>query len=150
MLPVRGHAQPPPVVAGQADQGLVHPGEVGGPVIGLGQAHAGQQRADAQLPAAHPGREGGLDPRCDAGGVDDRLERRQWDHRRAAPPSSRTASASPAGSSPAIRSPSRWEQLIPAACMNVASPSSCAQSASQVARNRLVSSRGSRTRRPGP
>ena len=60
-----------------------------------------------------------------------------------APPSSRTASASPAGSSPATRSPSRWEQLIPAACMNVASPSSSAQSASHVARSREVSSRGS-------
>jgi hypothetical protein len=47
------------------------------------------------------------------------------------------------GSSPAIRSPSRWEQLIPAACMNVARPSSSAQPASQVARSRLVSSRGS-------
>ena len=64
------------------------------------------------------------------------------DHRRAAP-SSRTASASPPGSRPATRSPSRWEQLIPAACMNVASPSSSAQSASHVARSREVSSRGS-------
>ena len=44
--------------------------------------------------------------------------------------------------SPATRSPSRWEQLIPAACMNVASPSSSAQSASHVARSREVSSRG--------
>ena len=60
----------------------------------------------------------------------------------ARPPSSRTASASPPGSSPATRSPSRWEQLIPAACMNVASPSSSAASASQVARSRQVSSRG--------
>ena len=50
--------------------------------------------------------------------------------------------ASPAGSSPAIRSPSRWEQVIPAACMNVASPSWSAQPASQVARSRDVSSRG--------
>ena len=41
----------------------------------------------------------GLDPRRDAGGVDDLLERRQRDHRRVAP-SSRTASASPAGSQP--------------------------------------------------
>jgi hypothetical protein len=58
------------------------------------------------------------------------------------PPSSRTASASPPGASPATRSPSRWEQLIPAAAMNVASPSRPAASASQVARSRLVSSRG--------
>ena len=43
-----------------------------------------------------------------------------------------------AGSSPATRS-RRWEQLIPAACMNVASPSAWR---SQVARSRLVSSRG--------
>ena len=62
------------------------------------------------------------------------------------PRAAATASASPAGSSPATRSPSRWEQLIPAACMNVASPSSSAQSASQVARSREVSSRG----RPAP
>ena len=41
-----------------------------------------------------------------------------------------------------MMSPSRWLQVIPAACMNVASPSSCAQSASQVARSREVSSRG--------
>ena len=39
-------------------------------------------------------------------------------------------------------SPSRWEQEIPAACMNVARPSSCATSASQVARSRLVSRAG--------
>ena len=52
-------------------------------------------------------------------------------------------SASPPGSRPATRSPSRWEQLIPAARMNVASPSRSPQSASQVARSREVSSRGS-------
>ena len=60
----------------------------------------------------------------------------------APPRAAATAPASPAGSSPATRSPSRWEQLIPAACMNVASPSSSAHSASQVARSREVSSRG--------
>ena len=42
-----------------------------------------------------------------------------------------------------MMSPSRWQQVIPAACRNVARPISCAQSASQVARSRLVSSRGS-------
>ena len=61
----------------------------------------------------------------------------------AARPSSATASASLPGSRPASRSPRRWLQVIPAACMNVASPSSSAHSASQVARSRLVSSRGS-------
>jgi hypothetical protein len=71
-----------------------------------------------------------------------RFERCQRGHGRRAP-SSRTAPASPAGSSPATRSPSRWEQLIPAACMNVASPSISAQSASYVAHSREVSSRGS-------
>ncbi len=40
-------------------------------------------------------------------------------------------------------SPSRWLQLIPAACRNVARPGSSAQSASHVARSRLVSSLGS-------
>ncbi len=40
-------------------------------------------------------------------------------------------------------SPSRWLQLIPAAFRKVARPVSCAQPASQVARSRLVSSRGS-------
>ena len=80
MLPVRDHAEPPLVVLGQAGQRLVHAGQVGGPVIGLGQAHAGQQGADPQLPGAHPDGQHGLDPRRDAGGVDDLLERRQRDH----------------------------------------------------------------------
>ena len=40
-------------------------------------------------------------------------------------------------------SPSRWQQLIPAACKNAGRPISAAHSASQVARSRLVSSRGS-------
>ena len=128
VLPVRDHAEPPLVVLGQADQRLVHPGQVRGPVIGLGQAHAGQQGADLQLPGAHADGQHGLDPRRDAGGVDDLLERRQRDHaagppRAAAPPRPRRP-----GSSPATRSPSRWEQLIPAAGMNVARPSSSAQS----------------------
>ena len=144
-FPVREHSEPCLVVFVQADQGLVHPGQVSRAVIGLGQAHAGQQGPDPQLAGAHPDRQHGLDPRRDAGGIDDRLEHRQRGHERRTAPSSLTASASPAGSSPATRSPSRWEQLIPAACMNVASPSSCAQSASHVARSREVSSRG----RPG-
>jgi hypothetical protein len=59
-----------------------------------------------------------------------------------AAPGSRTSSSSLPGCRPATRSPGRWEQLIPAAAMNVASPSSPAASASQVARSRLVSSRG--------
>ena len=51
-------------------------------------------------------------------------------------PSSATACSSPAGSRPAMMSPSRWEQVIPAACMNAGRPSSWATSASQVARSR--------------
>jgi len=94
VLPVRGHAEPPPVVLGQADQGLVHAGEVGGPVIGLGQAHPGQQGADCQLPGPRPGGQQHLDLRRDAGAVDDILQGRQRDHDRRAAPSSRTASAS--------------------------------------------------------
>ena len=38
---------------------------------------------------------------------------------RARPPSSATASCSLPGSRPAVMSPSRWQQVIPAACMNV-------------------------------
>ena len=136
VLPLGDHAEPPLLFPGQAGQRLVDAGEVGGPPVGLGQAHAGQQRADPQLAGAHPDGEHGLDPRRDAGGADDLLQRRQRDHDCRAAPSSRTAAASLAGSSPAIRSPSRWEQVIPAACMNVASPSWSAQPASQVARSR--------------
>jgi hypothetical protein len=40
-------------------------------------------------------------------------------------------------------SPSRWEQVIPAARMNAGRPGSCAQSASQVARSPEVPSGGS-------
>ena len=76
MFPVREHAEPPQVIAGQADECLVDPGQVRGPVTGLGQAHAGQQGADLQLPGPHPDGEHRLDPRRGAGGVDDRLERR--------------------------------------------------------------------------
>ena len=76
VFPVRDHAEPPLVVFGQAGQGLVHAGQVRGPVVGLGQPHAGQQGADAQLAGPHPGREHGFDPGRDAGGVDDLLERR--------------------------------------------------------------------------
>jgi hypothetical protein len=52
------------------------------------------------------------------------------------PPSSRTASTSPPSYSSTIRSPSRCEQLIPAAAMVVAYPSSSAASPSKVARSR--------------
>ena len=76
VFPVRDHAQPPLVIFGQADQGLVDAGQVGGPVIGLGQAHPGQQGADRQLAVAHADGQHGLDPGRDAGGVDDLLERR--------------------------------------------------------------------------
>jgi hypothetical protein len=40
-------------------------------------------------------------------------------------------------------SPGRWEQVIPAACMNTGRPGSCAVPASQVARSREVSRAGS-------
>ena len=123
VLPGRDDAEPRLVLRRQRGERLVHAGQVRGTVIGLGQAHAGQQRADAQLPGAHADGQHGLDPGRDAGGVDDLLGHRQRDHRCRAAPSSRTAAASAPGSSPATRSPSRWEQLIPAACMNVASPS---------------------------
>ena len=142
-LPVRDHAEPPLVVLGQRGQCLVDAGQAGGPVVGRHQRHARQQGADGQLPGAHPDRQEQLDPRGDAGAVGDVLQDRQRDHDGRAAPGSRTASASAAGSSPASRSPGRWEQVIPAARMNVARPGSSATSASQVARSREVSSRGS-------
>ena len=123
VLPVRQHAEPPLLVFGQAGQRLAHPGQVRGTAVGRGEHHAQQQGADAQLPHPRAGGQQRLDPRRDAGGVDDAFQYRQRDHGRAAP-SSRTASASPAGARPATRLPSRWEQLIPAASMNVARPSS--------------------------
>jgi hypothetical protein len=58
---------------------LVDAGEVGGPVIGLGQAHPGQKGADCQLPGPRPGRQQHLDLRRDAGAVDDVLQGRQRD-----------------------------------------------------------------------
>jgi len=73
LLPVRDHAQPPLVALAQRDQRLVDAGQVRGPVIGLGQAHAGQQGAHRQLAGTHSYREHGLDPRCRPGGVDDVL-----------------------------------------------------------------------------
>ena len=65
-LPVLGHAEPGLVGGGQGDQRVADPGQVRGPVIGLGQHHPGQQGADAQLPVPHPDRQHGLDPgaRC--------------------------------------------------------------------------------------
>jgi len=41
----------------------MHAGEVGGAVIGLGQAQAGQQGAGRQLPGPDPDGQHGLDPR---------------------------------------------------------------------------------------
>ena len=45
VLPVRDHAEPPLVVLGQGDQCLVDAGQVGGPVVGQHDQHAGQQGA---------------------------------------------------------------------------------------------------------
>ena len=64
VLPVCDHAEPPLVRLGKRGQRLVHAGQVGGPAIGLGQAHAGQQGADRQLPGAHPG--GSMTSSCGA------------------------------------------------------------------------------------
>ena len=136
------HTEPDPVACGQAGQRLVHAGQMSGPVAGVGQAHARQQGADAQLPPAYPGGQHGLDPRCGTGGVDDLLQGRQRDHRRA-PPSSLTACASAAGS--------RLASEI-AQALGAADPGCCherrqagqfrAVGRSHVARSREVSSRG--------
>ena len=53
-LPVREHAEPPLVAFGQADQGVVDPGQVRGPAVGEREHHARQQGADGQLPARAP------------------------------------------------------------------------------------------------
>ena len=52
VLPVREDAEPPLLALGQADQGLVHPGQVRGPAVGEGEQHAQQQGPDGQLPGA--------------------------------------------------------------------------------------------------
>ena len=59
------------------------------------------------------------------------------------PPSSATSSLSVAAGSWAARSPSRWLQLIPAACMNAPSPIARAHCTSQVDRSRPACKRGS-------
>jgi len=118
VFPVRDDAGPGLVLVRQRGERLVHAGQVSGPVAGLGQAHAGQQGADLQLPGAHAYGQHGLDQRRDAGPVDDFFQDAQRRRAHRVPPGSRTACASQAGSSPATRSPGRWEQLIPAACMN--------------------------------
>jgi hypothetical protein len=63
VLPVREDAEPPLLAVGQADQGMVHPGQVGGPAVGGREHHAQQQGADGQLPGPHAGGEQALDPR---------------------------------------------------------------------------------------
>ena len=75
----------------------------------------------------HPGWQQRLDGWRDGGAIDDVLdpgERGRAAHR-LLPPSRLTASASLARSRAAVVSPSRWLQLIPAACRNVASPRIC-------------------------
>ena len=105
-LPVLGHAEPHLVGRGQGGQRAADPGQVRGPVTGLGQQHPGQQGADPQLAVPHPDRQQRLHPGRDAGGIDDLLERGQRDSHRVAP-SSATAVASSAGSRAASRPPSR-------------------------------------------
>ena len=56
-------------------------------------------------------------------------------------PSSATSSSRWRLGSWAARSPSRWEQAIPAACMNAPSPIRCAHATSQVARSRPACNR---------
>ena len=82
VLPVRDHAEAPLVVLGQRGQRLVDAGQVGGPVVGQHGQHAQQQGADQQLAGADPDGQQQLDPRRDAGAVDDLLQDRQRDHGR--------------------------------------------------------------------
>ncbi len=89
-FPVGDDAQAVLIGLRQGGQRLPHAGQVRGPVVVEGGHHAGQQGAGAELSAAHAGRQGLLDDRGDAGGVDDVLDRRQRHaHRRyrARPPS---------------------------------------------------------------
>jgi hypothetical protein len=55
VLPVRDDTGPPLPALAERGERLVHPGQVRGPVIGVSQAHPGQQGADLQLPPAHAG-----------------------------------------------------------------------------------------------
>ena len=150
-LPDRGDAEPFLVGLRQREQDLVHAGQVRGPAVSQRQHHPGQQGAGGQLAVPHAVGQQRLDGRRGAGGVDDRFDGSKPGaaaHRayRVLPPSTATALASPPGSRPAVMSPSRWQQLIPAACRNAGRPRSRATSASHVARSRLVSG----CRQPGP
>ena len=62
VFPARHHAQADPVGLGEAGQGLVHPGQVRGAVVGQGQQHADQQGAGQQLAGPDADRQHCLDP----------------------------------------------------------------------------------------
>jgi hypothetical protein len=73
VLPGGGHTEPGLVGPGQGGERVEHPGQVRGPVVGQGELHPEDQRADGQLPAAHPGGQQRLDPRRDLRAVEDVL-----------------------------------------------------------------------------
>ena len=81
-LPVRGNAEPRLVSVGQAGQRGVHPGQLGGPASARVSSIPVSKVRTGQLAAAHPGGQQRLDPRRDAGGVDDGLEHGQRDAHR--------------------------------------------------------------------
>ena len=113
----------------------MHPGEVRGAVVGQGQQHAGEQGAHRELAGAAAGGQQRLDRPGDPERSTTCLEAGERDCRLTGCRRAERRRGSRAGSRAAIRSPRRWEQVIPAAAMNVARPRRSAQAASQVARS---------------
>jgi hypothetical protein len=98
VFPAGDDAEADAVGLGEVGEGLVHPGEVRGAVVGQGEQHAGEQGADLQLARAGAGGQHRLDRPGDPRAVDDLLKagERDWRAHRV-PPSRATARVSPAG-----------------------------------------------------
>jgi hypothetical protein len=116
-LPLGGDPESLPVISCEREQCLVDSAQVRGAALERDEQHAGQQRADAQLAGSDADRQEQLDPAGQAGAVDDLLQPLKLDGH-ALPESHATSCVSVAGGSWAVRSPSRWLQRTPAACMN--------------------------------
>jgi hypothetical protein len=98
-------------------------------------------RASARRAGGDASRSGAALPIGDTRGINDLLEALKDPRAQRPPPSAATADASSPGGSVATRSPRRWEQVMPAASMNVRSPIPPATLHSQVARIRESSIR---------
>lgn len=117
--PLGDHPEPLALVGSEREQRLVDSDELRGASLDGDQQHPEHKRSDLQLAGSDTDRQQRLDPPGDGGGVDDPLEplERLGRGHGAAPISATTAASSRAGRS-LTRSPSRCEQLIPAARMN--------------------------------